>query len=64
MWSPAAKANIALAMLETRFLGDEIWAEIYYEKELRQYSKIARCSIRQKPFWAPPEARQTPPPGY
>ena len=50
MWSPAVKANIALAMIETKYLGGDIWAEIYYEKELRQYSKVARCTLRKKPF--------------
>jgi len=64
MWSPAVKANIALAMIETRHLDAEMWAEIYYEKELRQYSRIARCSAREKPFWTPARARATPPPEY
>lgn len=64
MWSPAVKANIALAMIETKHLNGEIWAEIYYEKELRQYSKIARCKVMKKPFWSPPRARATPPPDY
>ena len=64
MWSPAAKANIALAMIETEHLKGEIWAEIYYEKELRQYDKVARCEIKNKPFWTPERARQTPPPPY
>lgn len=62
MWSPAAKANIALAMVETTRLNGPIWAEIYYEKELRHYEKVARCEIKDKPFWAPARARQTPPP--
>jgi aminomethyltransferase len=62
MWSPAVKANIALAMVETKYLDSELWAEIHYEKELRQYDKIARCSIQGKPFWAPDRARATPPP--
>ncbi|MEP5566339.1 MAG: aminomethyltransferase family protein [Halioglobus sp.] len=62
MWSPAAKANIALAMVETKSLGGAVWAEIYYEKELRYYEKVARCEIKDKPFWAPARARQTPPP--
>jgi aminomethyltransferase len=62
MWSPAAKANIALAMIKTECLSGEVWAEIYYEKELRQYSKAARCTIKKKPFWAPDRARATPPP--
>ena len=61
MWSPAVKANIALAMIKTEHLGADLWAEIYYEKELRQYHKVARCRISQKPFWAPERARATPP---
>jgi aminomethyltransferase len=61
MWSPAAKANIALAMIRTEFLQGDLWAEIYYEKELRHYSKVARCEVRKKPFWTPAHARATPP---
>ena len=64
MWSPAAKTNIALAMIESRYLGGEIWAEIYYPKELRPIRKMARCAVREKPFWSGPGARQTPPPAY
>ena len=64
MWSPAVKANIAMAMIKTEYLQGEIWAEIYYEKELRQYDKVARCSIKEKPFWAPRRARMTPPENY
>ena len=64
MWSPAAKANIALAMIETQQLHGELWAEIYYEKELRQYSRVARCVRKEKPFWAPARARATPPPDF
>jgi aminomethyltransferase len=62
MWSPAVKANIALAMIRTDCLKGEIWAEVYYAKELRQYHKVARCTIMDKPFWAPARARATPPP--
>jgi aminomethyltransferase len=64
MWSPAVKANIALAMVKTDCLEGEIWAEIYYEKELRQYNKAARCIVMKKPFWAPARARATPPPDH
>jgi aminomethyltransferase len=64
MWSPAVKANIALAMIETEHLQGELWAEIYYEKELRQYSRVAKCTRKQKPFWTPPRARATPPPDF
>jgi len=62
MWSPAVKANIALAMIKTEHLEDELWAEIYYAKELRQYSRVAKCTRKTKPFWTPPRARATPPP--
>jgi aminomethyltransferase len=62
MWSPAAKANIALAMVETKHLKGDIWAEIYYEKELRHNHKVARCTVQSKPFWSPLRTRQTPAP--
>jgi aminomethyltransferase len=62
MWSPAAKANIALAMIKGDHLKGEIWASIDYEKELRQYSRVARCTRVSKAFWAPERARMTPPP--
>ena len=64
MWSPAAKANIALAMIETKHLKGNLWAEIYYEKELRQYNRVAKCTIRKTPFWTPARARATPPPDF
>jgi aminomethyltransferase len=64
MWSPAAKTNIALAMVKTPALKGEIWAEIYYQKELRYYRKMALCKVLDKPFWAPPRARATPPGMY
>jgi aminomethyltransferase len=62
MWSPAVKANIALAMIETKYVDGDLWAEIYYEKELRHYSRVARCTLKKKPFWVVPRARATPPP--
>ena len=64
MWSPAVKANIALAMIKTGYLTGELYAEIYYEKELRHYDKVAACTIVDKPFWAPARARATPPPNF
>jgi aminomethyltransferase len=61
MWSPAVKANIALAVIDTTALKGEIWAEIYYQRELRHHHKVARCTIQSKPFWSPDRARLTPP---
>lgn len=64
MWSPAVKANIALAMIRTEFLDGEVWAEIYRARELRQYRRMARCRLMSKPFWTPARARATPPPDF
>ena len=64
MWSPVVKSNIALAMIETQYLDGELWAEINFSKELRHYSKVARCHIKKAPFWAPERARSTPPLDY
>ena len=64
IWSPVVKANIALAMIETKHLSGQLWAEIDYEKELRKYSKIARCQIKTAPFWTPEHAKLTPPRDY
>jgi aminomethyltransferase len=64
MWSPAVKANIALAMIKTEHLQGELWAEICYEKELRQYNRVASCTCKTKPFWAPSRARTTPRPDW
>ena len=64
MWSPVVKANIAYAMIESKYLSGDLWAEVYYEKELRHYSKIARCRIKKAPFYAPKHAKLTPPADY
>lgn len=64
MWSPAVKANIALAMIETEHAKGKLWAEIYYEKELRQYSRVVKCERKARPFWTPDRARATPPADY
>ena len=48
-------------MVRTPAAKGDIWAEIYYQKELRYYRKMARCKVLDKPFWTPPRARATPP---
>jgi glycine cleavage system T protein (aminomethyltransferase) len=42
----------------------DLWAEIYYSKELRPYRKVAKCKVKKKPFWAPGRAKATPPGPY
>ncbi|WNC71994.1 aminomethyltransferase family protein [Thalassotalea psychrophila] len=64
MWSPIVKANIALAMIETKYLKGDIWAEIYYTKELRHHHIVMKCTVVKKPFWTPERAKITPPLKY
>tara|TARA_R110002096_G_scaffold435548_1_gene661476 strand:- start:145187 stop:146395 length:1209 start_codon:yes stop_codon:yes gene_type:complete len=64
IWSPIVKANIALAMIKTEYVNKDLWAEIYYSKELRPYRKVAKCKVKKKPFWAPGRAKATPPGPY
>ena len=64
MWSPMAKASIALASVAMPWgrRGDELWAEIYYQKELRWNRLNARCRVVKGAFYEPARRRMTPPP--
>jgi aminomethyltransferase len=61
-WSSALKKNIAYGFIKGNSTKGEIWAEIYYQKELRWQRKVAECTRHIGPFWAPARAKQTPPP--
>jgi aminomethyltransferase len=62
MWSPAAKASIALASVKMPWgaPGEELLAEIYYQKELKWNRFMARCRVIEGAFFDPPRRRQTP----
>lgn len=64
MWSPSVKASIALASVQMPWgaPGDELWAEIYYQKELQWNRTLARCRVVEGPFFDPPRRRMTPAP--
>ncbi|MEP7245333.1 MAG: aminomethyltransferase family protein [Gammaproteobacteria bacterium] len=62
VWSPAAKANIALASVEWGVAGEPLWAEIYYQKELKWSRVMAKCRVVDGAFYTPPRRRQTPAP--
>jgi aminomethyltransferase len=66
MWSPSAKANIALASLEMPWgqPGDELLVEIYYQRELKWNRVMAPCRVIDGAFFDPPRRRQTPAPDY
>ncbi len=63
MWSPSAKASIALASLEVPHgkAGEELEVEIYYQRELKWNRVMAPCRVVKDVFWDPPRRRQTPP---
>lgn len=65
-WSPTAKRNIALAMLDAPHIrpGLAIWAEIYLNRELVWERRMARALIVKRPFFAPERRRVTPPADY
>jgi aminomethyltransferase len=63
MWSPSAKASIALASLEMPHgeVGEELLVEIYYQRELKWNRVMAPARVVKDVFWDPPRKRQTPP---
>jgi aminomethyltransferase len=64
MWSPAAKASIALASVRMPWgkSGEELFAEIFYQKELKWNRFMARCRVVDGAFYDPPRRRLTPAP--
>ena len=63
LWSPSAKASIALATLDAPHgkPGEELLVEIYYQRELKWSKVLAPCKVVEGVFWDPPRKRQTPP---
>jgi len=62
MWSPTCKANIALASVEMPYgkLGDRLWAEIYYNRELKWKRVWARATVVKGTFFNLPRRNATP----
>ena len=63
VWSPILKANLTMADIEYQkgVAPTDIWAEIYYQKELEWRATWASCSVSEKPFWVHPRRSATPP---
>lgn len=61
-WCPTAKSNIAFAQLEMPYgaVGEELVAEIYYQRELHWTKVMAPCTVLDGPVFNPPRRRQTP----
>lgn len=66
MWSPVCKQNIALGTVRTPHgkVGDKLWVEIYYQREMHWSRVMAEATVVDKPFWDPPRKRATPPDPY
>lgn len=61
-WCPTAKTNVAFAQLEVPhgFVGEELVAEIYYQRELQWTKVMAACRVIDSAVFDPPRRRQTP----
>jgi len=62
-WCPTAKTNVAFAQLELPHgaAGEELVAEIYYQRELQWTRVLAPCRVLDAPVFNPPRRRATPP---
>ena len=65
-WCPTAKSNLAYAQIEMPHgaVGDELVAEIYYQRELHWTRLLAPCKVIEAPLFNPKRRRQTPAPPY
>ena len=65
-WSPICKQNIAIGTVRTPHgkVGDTLWVEVYYQREMHWSRAMARATVVDKPFWFPPRRGATPPGPY
>lgn len=64
LWSPVCKRNIALVELKTPYgveITDDLWVEIYHQKEGKWDRVMARATIVDTPFFNNPRRSATPP---
>ena len=61
-WCPTAKSNLAFAQIDAKHgkVGEELIAEIYYQRELHWSKVMAKCTVIEKPVFNPPHRRKTP----
>ncbi len=66
VWSPILKANLAMADVNYHKgrVPKQIWAEIYYQKELEWKATWAQCTISDRPFWIDKRSSASPPDNY
>ena len=64
LWSPTCKRNIAYAWLDAPYgqtVIDDLWVEIYLQKEIRWQRRMARCRLVDRPFFVHSRRTATPP---
>lgn len=65
-WSPVCKQNIAIGTVRTPHgnIGDKLYVEVFYQREMHWSRLMAEATVVEKPFWDPPRRRVTPPGPY
>jgi len=65
-WSPVCKQNIAIGTVRTPHgkVGDKLFVEIFYQREMHWSRVTAEATVVDKPFWNPSRRRATPPGPY
>jgi aminomethyltransferase len=65
-WCPTAKSNLAFAQVEAKYakVGEQLVAEIYYQRELHWSKVMAKCTVIEKPVFNPTHRRKTPAADY
>lgn len=65
-WCPTAKSNVAFAQIEMPHgaVGDELVADIYYQRELHWTRVLAPCKVIDAPVFNPARRRATPPESF
>ncbi|MGF1627850.1 MAG: aminomethyltransferase family protein [Kiloniellaceae bacterium] len=67
LWSPTCKRNIALAMLKAPYgidVTNDLWVEIYHDKEGKWERIMASTKIVERPFFRAKRRSATPPARY
>ena len=62
-WSPICKQNIALGTVRRPYgkAGENVWVEVYYQREMHWNRVMAKAEVVDKPFWFPERRGKTPP---
>ncbi len=60
MWSPSCKTNIALAWLDANAKTDNLWVDIYTNKELKWHKNMVSCKVVKRPFFNPARRNAVP----